>query len=77
MNTDTNSVNDQSTLFFHNKHAAETVHVDTARKCLYAKLQTSCHNVKHKISYKIDRRADGKLLPILVYQQFFPHITQA
>ena len=77
MNFDTNSINDQSTLFFHSMHVGEKVYVDTARKYLYAKLQTSSHNVKHKISYKIETGANGNLLPIMVYQQFFQHVTKA
>ena len=77
MNTDTISINDQSTLFFHSMHVAETVHIDTARKHFYTKLQTSSGNVKHKISYKINTEANGNLLPIRVYRQFFPHVTQA
>ena len=72
MNIDTNSINDQPTLFFHSMHVGEVLHVNTARKHLYAKLQTSSHNVKHRISYKIDKGAEGNLLPIRVYQQFFP-----
>ena len=76
-NTDTKIFNDQSTLFSHSMHVGEAVHVGTARKHSYAKLQTSSHNVKNKISYKIDTGADGKLLTIRVYQQFFPHVIQS
>ena len=76
MNTDANSVNDQSTLFFHSRHVGDVIHVETAKKQLHAKLQARSYNVKHKISYKIDTGANGNLLPIRVYQQFFPYVTQ-
>ena len=76
MKIDICSINDQSTLFFHSMHVGDVVHVDTARKHLYAKLQTNSHNVKSQISYKIDTRASGNLLQIRVYQTFFPCVTQ-
>ena len=40
--------------------------VDTTQKHLYTKLQMNSHNIKCKVSYKVDTDAGGNLLPFRV-----------
>ena len=77
MSTDTNSINDQSTLFFTVCMKVKQYMLTQLESTCMQRLQTSIHNVMHKVSYNTDTRADGNVLPTRVYQQFFPHVTQA